>query len=88
MMFSHYQNYESSSNQIAAFKLLSLNSTRCPQSKEPFLNASFAQIICRTGFKLYTYMANDRKFLFSKSSEVVHVLFSRRSEFVQKLDHT
>ena len=62
--------------------------TRCPQSKDPFLNASFAQIICRAGFKLYTYMANDRKFLFSKSSEVVHVLFSRRSEFVQKLDHT
>ena len=62
--------------------------TRCPQSKDPFLNASFAQIICRTGFKLYTYMANDRKFLFSKSSEVVHVLFSRRSEFVQKFDHT
>ena len=30
-------------------------------------------------------MANDRKFLFSKSSEVVHVLFSRKSEFVQNL---
>ena len=58
------------------------------QSKDPFLNASFAQFISRAGFKLYTYMANHRKFLFSKSSEVVHVLFSRRSEFVQKFDHT
>ena len=63
-------------------------STRCQQSKHFFLNASFAQNICRAGFKQYKYMANDHKFLFSKSSEVFHVLFSRRIEFVQKLDHT